>query len=60
MQYRVEIQWKFAMNDDDRDISPYIFVEKSSILKYKHGTDLLKLDTCISSWRVVNIILWEI
>lgn len=49
MQYRVEIQWKFAMNDDDRDISPYIFVEKSSILKYKHGTDLLKLDTCISS-----------
>lgn len=37
------------MNNDDRDIRPYSFVEKSSILEYKHGTDLLKLDTCISS-----------
>lgn len=28
------------MNNVDRDIRPYIFVEKSSILEYTHGTDV--------------------
>lgn len=28
------------MNNDDRDIRPYIFVEKSSILEYTLGTDV--------------------
>lgn len=36
------------MNNDDRDICLYSFVEKLLILEYKYGIDLFKFDICIS------------